>query len=445
MALLVLLTADGQHHLGVRRRPGALGRARRLAALQVPRTCASAASFDDGDALRPQVQRPDVRFGDTLRDGVEVVARGGPSRRRPPAPPAASTRRRRPARPRRVVRRVDEARHDDGSGAPSSHPAHHVRTEQRAVHDIGRRRPDAATQLADATEVVLTAQGSDVEAVGPDPLLVAEAGVVHRGDRDVVAPISQGGKQCGRRVLGAARAEAVDDEQQLHRPITELPRDLPSDTLDERHVRLPCEQLARRARRHLRCGRHRRPDAGVASTGTAAPTAVADDLDQLAEARAPASCDVDGDARFEVGGRGAHRRLDDIVDEREVAHLLPIAEQREGPAGPGGFDEPVNGHVRALPWSVHREVAQRHRRHTEVRRVGAAQQLRRQLGDAVRVVRLGRVALARRVPAGPAVHRGARREHEPLHWVTANRFEQPLGDVHVELVVQGEAVGPGQL
>ena len=104
--------------------------------------------------------------------------------------------------------------------APVRHPATLPTMSERNSAQCttsGETRSDAVTQLADAADVVPAAQRSDVEAVGPDPLLVAEPGVVHRGDGDVVTAISQDREQRRRRVLGAARAEAVDDEQQLHR------------------------------------------------------------------------------------------------------------------------------------------------------------------------------------------------------------------------------------
>ncbi len=201
-----------------------------------------------------------------------------------------------------------------------------------------------------------------------------------------------------------------------------------SFTDDHRAATRPAERHPRRASRRAstpsNCRGERDVTAGagdiaglsvtVASTGTAAPTAAP--MISISSRRLvlppPATLMAMPGSRSAVAARTvASTTSSTNVKSRTCS---PSAEQREGPAGPGGFDEPVNGHVRSLPWSVHREVAQRHCRHTEVRRVGAAQQLRRQLGDAVGVVRLRRVALARRVPVGPAVHRRARGEHEPL-------------------------------
>ncbi len=215
LALLVLLAADSEHDPGGLRDTQALSDALTSRGAPCPEDLSGAASFDHRDALRRDVQCPNVRVGNPARDGVKVIDEACRSGigclYRTQLPHGYVTE----LDPRRFVRCVDEARHDDRAGAPSSHPAHHVRGEQRAVEDIRRGRADATTQLAHAADVTLTAKRSDVETVGPDPLLVTETRVVHSGDGDLVAPLTQDGQQRRRRVLGSAHAEAVDDEEQL--------------------------------------------------------------------------------------------------------------------------------------------------------------------------------------------------------------------------------------
>ena len=110
------------------------------------------------------------------------------------------------------------------------------------MQDVRRGGADATAQLAHTAHVAPTAERSDVETVGPDPVLVTELRLVHRGDGDIVTPLAQDGQQRRGRALGAARAEAVDDEEHLHGRSTELPCDLPGDTVDDGHLGLPSEQ-----------------------------------------------------------------------------------------------------------------------------------------------------------------------------------------------------------
>src|SRR5437588_8731384 len=79
---------------------------------------------------------------------------------------------------------------------------------------------------------------------------------------------------------------------------------------------------------------------------------------------------------FTDGGRHircTHIGFDDIGDISEIASLLPIAIDAQWLTSNDGLAETMESHIRALPWPIDREVAQRDRWHAEVTMVQRAE------------------------------------------------------------------------
>ena len=142
-----------------------------------------------------------------------------------------------------------------------------------------------------------------------------------------------------------------------------------------------------------------------------------------------------------VGEQRLHRRLDDVVDEGEVAHLQAVSVDRERTSVEQALDEAVGRHVRTLTRAVHGEVPQRHGGEAGAR-VGADECLGRELGDAVGAGGAWLTRGPEGVGSG-AVHRGAGRVDEPAHAAAGRRFEQTLGGEDVPVDVPLEVRTPG--
>ena len=114
-----------------------------------------------------------------------------------------------------------------------------------------------------------------------------------------------------------------------------------------------------------------------------------------------------------AAARGDCRR-DSIVHEREIPCLFAVAEQPDWLALDGRAQKSVKSHVGALPRSVDREVAQRHRRDAVIHEVQVAELFGRELRHAVGRHRLRPGVLAHRYRHAVAVDGGARRVDDPL-------------------------------
>jgi hypothetical protein len=166
-----------------------------------------------------------------------------------------------------------------------------------------------------------------------------------------------------------------------------------------------------------------------------------DQVEDLPQGDACASSnivDAPGHAADGRVGRGLHR----IGHEREIAGLQAVAELHQRLTVEHRREEPVETHIRTLPRSVHREVAQRHGGDLVVHEIQMTELLGRQLGDAVGRDRLRQRGLDHRDRHVVAIDRGARGVHQPLDRAADTGLEQPLRRVDVETRVDLELCAP---
>ena len=167
----------------------------------------------------------------------------------------------------------------------------------------------------------------------------------------------------------------------------------------------------------------------------------ADQVQHLVDRHPAATADViDGAGPAPVAGR--HRRRRDVPGEGEVAGLFAVAVEGDRLSGERGPDEAVKPHVRALPRTVHGEVAKRDRRHAVVDVIEVTEVLGRQLGHAVRRDGLEERILAHRNRRDVSVHRRARRVDEAVQAPLLDGLEQPLRRVDVVGRVDAEVLAP---
>jgi hypothetical protein len=135
--------------------------------------------------------------------------------------------------------------------------------------------------------------------------------------------------------------------------------------------------------------------------------------ERVVDAHLRPAADVVDAARDARGARGREQRRDDVRDEREVARLLAVAEDRQGLAAQRRPAEAGERHVRPLPRAVDGEEAQRDRLDAEVPVVEAAEVLGGELRRAVGRERRRQDVLRRREALCVAVDRRRRRMNEP--------------------------------
>ena len=161
---------------------------------------------------------------------------------------------------------------------------------------------------------------------------------------------------------------------------------------------------------------------------------LAHDGDDLVEAAARPTRDVEHGPGLGVRADGGDRRVDHVVDERVRPDLGTVSVDRERFSGERTADQSLDCHVGSLPWPVHGEQAEARDGHAEVLGVGPGERFRSELGHAVRAERSGRRVLVD--GAGDlAVDGGAGREHETLDRQILERVEQAVGRRHVVLEV----------
>ena len=134
--------------------------------------------------------------------------------------------------------------------------------------------------------------------------------------------------------------------------------------------------------------------------------------------------------------------LNSVLHKGEVAGLLAVAKDGNRLAQQSCLKEFVKAHVGALPRAVDGEVAQRHCRHAVVREVQVAQLFRRELADPIRRHGLRQRVFAHRHRDIVAVHRRARRVHQPFERPADARLQQHLRGLDVVHGVDREIASP---